>query len=88
MRKSKIMKTLILWQDRVFDGEDLTPQFLQVEGDLSKFNGIYINSGDNESLEEELLDFMYKGEAGLYRYDFSPVPTKDWGIFIHCGFLT
>lgn len=79
------MKTLILWQE--IPPNELKPKFLEVEGDYSRWNGVYINEADaDEQLTEELTKFIYDSN-GREQVQFQNVPSRDWDIFVHCGFL-
>lgn len=93
---SKYMKTLLMWQE-VNDGE-LTPKFLDLTGDFSRFHNVFVNQWTDkdeigvdehkriENLQQELNDFMYDLE-GKPRHKFLSEPTRDWSIFVHCGFI-
>lgn len=82
------MKTLFLFQNT--EDESLAPKFFELEGDYSRFNGIYINQFTNkqtvETLQQELADLIYN-EHGYYKVKFENEPSRDWSIFVHCGFL-
>lgn len=69
----------MLWQE--VGSEDLTPKFKVFEGDLTHLNGIYIGLTDDAEKEEELQKLLPEGTK------FLTEPTKDWDIFIHCGFI-
>lgn len=86
------MKTLMLWRE--FPDENLLPRFLELEGDYSRFNGVYINEytiineyfidKEFQKLQRELFDIIY-GKDGNRQQNFINAPTQDWDIFIHCG---
>lgn len=82
------MKTLMLFQE--IPPNELSPKFLLVDGDYSRFNGIYINGATNnaktQALQDELTKFIY-GEDGKQITNFTRVPAKKWDRFIHCGFF-
>lgn len=85
------MKTLMLFQ--VIGGIP-KPQFLELSGDYSKFNNIFINEYIDNSegaelaykLQQELTDLIYD-ESGNYKVQFMNTPTKDWDVFVVCGFI-
>ena len=91
---SKHMKTLMSWRE-INDGS-IQPMFLELEGDYTRFDNVYINMFvDDEdelhrpnlaALQDELNTFMF-GTDGVMKHKFSAVPTKDWDIFIQCGFI-
>ena len=71
------MKTLIIYQEL-----EETIKFLVVEGDYSRFNGIYINMMDNDNeYVDEFCDFFYK-DNGEYKYELSSdiglIENKEW----------
>lgn len=85
------MKTLLLFQ---IIGEHHYPLFLELDGDYSRFNKVFINEHidlDDDSdliytLQKELCDLIYD-ENGNYKVTFTDSPTKDWDVFVSCGFL-
>lgn len=80
-------KTLLIYQSDY----DFEPEFIVVEGDCSRFNNVFINSGEKEELENELLEFFY-GKDG--QEDRRNKGTKEFPLnqqpFTHvavCGFI-
>lgn len=86
------MKTLMLWQCEVLSGDEMAPKFLELEGDFSCYDNVYINADSKtiaeQDLQDELCSYIFTKE-GKYKpgLTFLREPTKDWDIFIHCGFL-
>lgn len=93
------MKTLMLYWD---GSDDLTPKFIELDGDYSRLNNIYINGyldmdDDNpagrakrdhhQSLQDELSNLVLDARTGRIKLPILNQPTKDWDFFIHCGFL-
>lgn len=61
--------------------------FVEFKGDLSKLNEVIINVYvEDEKLQNELTDLIYDKE-GKFKIKKLKSPTKDWDIFIKCGFL-
>lgn len=77
------MKTLFLYEETHHEN-----YFFELEGDFSRFNGIYIGQMGNDALQDELTSLIYT-EAGEIRDHIKrlEVPTKDWAFFVKCGFL-
>jgi hypothetical protein len=83
------MKTLMLYQQENLSGDDLSPKFLELEGDYRHLNDVYINTyhedevkrEEHQDKEIELMALLPTGTK------FLSEPTKDWDFFIHCGFL-
>lgn len=48
-------KTLLIYQDDF----DFKPEFIVLDGDYSRFNGVVINADSNPELEQELLELLY-----------------------------
>lgn len=88
------MKTLICFND--FENPIM---FTIVPGDLSKFNGICINSGyatinsgDANEFDKEFIEWMWDSEGkpnleNKWTTDVSLVESKDWDKFVICSFL-
>lgn len=81
----KTMKTAVIWNE--FD----TIKYLVVDGDWSRFEGVFINSVDNEELQNELSALVYDSD-----YQFAiPEVTKqefanairDGAEIVECGFI-
>lgn len=78
------MKTCFCW-DTV--GEE-QPQFFELEGDYTHLNDVYINNtASAENLKDELNKLVYDQETGDYIVDMQSQPSKDWDVFITCGFM-
>lgn len=58
--------------------------FFELEGDYSHLNKKYVNS-DPWSETKELNDLVYD-EKGNYKVETLEQPTKDWDVFVRCGF--
>lgn len=72
--------TVIIWDTCGLD--KIT--FYVKEGDLRKFNGVYVNENGND-LEEELMECLQGDHSAL---DHFPVDEVKKGAFvIVCGFL-
>ena len=71
------MKTLIIYNEV----PDKLPQFLIVDGDYSRFNGVRFNI-DHHEFEEECNDFLFEQETGnmklTFSNDISVVESKDF----------
>jgi len=85
-----MVKTLVLFE--------LIPDesyFFELEGDYSRFNGVYINMNapkgvdkeEHEKLSNELNDVMYDKNGNNRVTDALKLkaPTKDWTHFVKCG---
>lgn len=72
----------------IFESDESTVQFFVAEGDLSRFNSIYIN-GMGEDMEEEFAEFLYKGSGGFNVEMLTTFPLQvakeDDVIVITCG---
>lgn len=78
------MKTLML-----FYNSDMGSKFFEFDGDLSRLNGVYINEvGVDFELEKELFNLVFVDDTGKFKVPVLESPTKDWDIFIRCGFLS
>ena len=85
---NKEMKTLIIWDEI----EEL-PKYVLVDGDLRRYNQVYINGcEDNEELQDELSQLFYKEDGSktelnerLQPFDGNQLPGHDYCII--CGFL-
>ena len=69
--------------DRFGEGEIL---FFELEGDYSRFEGVLINSVENQELQKELTSLVFDEEGGIKLKSFSR-PTRDWDVFVRCGFI-
>jgi len=81
------MKTVVIY-NQVSEGLG----FFIVDGDQSKFDGIYINeAGADNTLQDELSDLLLLDEEPYYKHDlllkFPTQEVKDGAIVIICGFL-
>jgi len=82
------MKTLVIFTEV----PDEYPRIAVLDGDLRRLNGTYINDGDDETLEKEVLDLFYKG-GELKQELFLEMPfliedkTFEFDLIIQCGFL-
>jgi len=77
------MKTLFLFLE--FPEEIF---FFELEGDYSKFDGVFIGSAeDDETLQEQLCALVYNEETGDFLQKKLGAPTKDWDVFVRCGAL-
>ncbi len=77
------MKTLVIW-----DVVEATPHWFIVDGDWSKYHGVYIDSSLNENLEDELLNLIYEdGGAGNEKHtkSNSQPPMEGYDKIIVCG---
>lgn len=76
------MKTLMMFD--VAYSEKVV--FFELIGDFTHLNDVYIEGSSSKKLQEELLDLVYD-EEGVLKLEELEVPTKDWSIFIKCGYL-
>jgi hypothetical protein len=71
------MKTLIIYNPLESDIE-----YLVVDGDYSRFNGVCINSANGNGFEDEFVDFFFVEETGECKHntsrDISIVEGKNW----------
>lgn len=72
----------------IFESDESTVQFFIAEGDLSRFDSVYI-SGIGEDVEEELAELLYK-EDGSFNVEMLTtfplqVAKEDDVIVISCG---
>lgn len=61
--------------------------FFELEGDFSEFNGVYINSVDDEKRQAALSDLIFDADGGELSVDKLSVPTRDWTWFVTVGFV-
>lgn len=79
-------KSAVIWNEI----EDL--RYLVLDGDLSKFEGVYINStNSDEELQRQLNDTIYN-EEGLHRFKFVTLnefaeAIRAGAVAVECGFL-
>jgi hypothetical protein len=81
------MKTLIIYNDLGW-----MPQYLIVDGDYSRFNGIVVNSGEGHQHESEFIEWMFNPETGErnstnWSTDTSLIENKAWDKVALCTFL-
>lgn len=89
------MKTLLLFLDN--DGA----HFFDLEGDFSRFHGVYINTclpedsphseEEYAALQLELFELMFYAEnheqEGELKITECAIPTKDWTHYALCGLV-
>ncbi len=85
MTKNTILKTAVIWND--FE----SIKYLLVKGDWSRFEGVFINSVDNEELQKELSDMVYDSE---YQFVIPNVSKQEFAEeirqgaeIVECGFI-
>lgn len=81
------MKTLIIYNDIESELE-----FLIVDGDLSRFHNVVLNSFNETEYEKEFTDWMFNPETGDRNHDgwskdVSLVENKQWDKVAICTFL-
>lgn len=82
------MKTLIIFNDI-----ESPIQFLVVEGDFSRFNGVLVNAVKGNGFEAEFCDWMWDPETGERNHlgewseDISILENKKWDKAAICTFL-
>lgn len=81
------MKTLI-----IYNTLEIQIQFLIVDGDYSRFDGIKVNLGNKHEFEEEFIDFIYDKETGELNHDSwstdkSVIESKNWDKVAVCTWL-
>lgn len=83
------MKTLIIYQD--FEGP---LEFLLVDGDYSRFNGVMVNSATaySNNFEDEFVKWMFNPESGERNHsewttDTNILEWKNWDKVAICVFL-
>lgn len=81
--KKNKKKTLIVFEEVPDD-----VKFFEAEGDLTQFDGVYVNSVDYGTQDEQdALNDLIFNEEGTYRFPELEKPTKDWDFCIRCGFF-
>lgn len=82
------MKTLIMF----CEVPDNNPKFLILEGDYTRFDGIFVNRpGVDKGLENELVELMYNDD-GSFAFPWPEHTTKitkrcKWDEMVVCGFI-
>lgn len=83
--KTPIMKTAVIWND--FE----TIKFIIVDGDWSRFEGVFINSVNNEELQTELSALVYDAK---FNFAIPEVTKKEFAQeirqgaeIVECGFI-
>jgi len=82
------MKTLIIYNDI-----ESPLQFLMVDGDFSRFNGVLVNSMTGTGFENEFCDWMFDKETGKRNHlgqwseDISLLENKEWDKVALCTWL-
>lgn len=82
------MKTLIVYNDI-----ESALQFLIVEGDYSRFNGVAVNSTIGNGYEEEFCKWMFEEDTGERNHlgewseDVSLIESKEWDKVAICMFI-
>ena len=90
MIKKEIKATIFVWDGM---GDDVTKYFYFYT-DMTEFDKVYINSGNNSELEEELDKFLHTdgGECDIEMYKdfpidvFYTVPVDNIAV-INCGLI-
>lgn len=76
------MKTLIILRNEM--------QFLIVDGDYSRFNGVTVNGEYGNGFEDEFCNFLWD-ENGKYRHewsnDISLIENKEWDKVAICTYI-
>lgn len=81
------MKTLVIYNDI-----ENNPKFLIEDGDVSRFNGVVVNSITEHLYMNEFLNWMYDMETGEFKNnnwseDISIIENKQWDKVALCTFL-
>jgi hypothetical protein len=80
------MKTLIIFNDI-----ESPLQYLIVDGDYTRFNGIFVNSVNENGYEDEFCDWMFDKETGEYNLEWSSdkslIEDKQWDKVAICTWL-
>lgn len=82
------MKTLIIFSDI-----ESPIQYLIVDGDYSRFNGVVVNAVNGTGFESEFTDWMFDKETGERNHfgkwseDVSLIENKNWDKVAVCTFL-
>jgi len=82
------MKTLIIYNEI-----ESPLQFLIVDGDFFRFNGVVVNAVVGNGFEEEFCEWMFDKETGernhlgMWSEDISIVECKEWDKVAICTFL-
>jgi hypothetical protein len=90
MKKAKVSsaaQTVIIW-----DEVSAELVFFVLDGDYTKFNGVYINQVDvDEKLLDELNELMYVQETGEHKHEklsaFPVDAVRNGAVVIVAGFL-
>ena len=65
-------------------------QFLLVEGDYSRFNGVMVNCGNGTGYENEFCDWMFDKEGNrkhVWTEDKSLLENKNWDKVAICTWI-
>jgi hypothetical protein len=81
------MRTLI-----IYTNTDTQPEYLVVDGDYSRFNGVMVNSINGTGYEDEFIEWMYDNETGERKLtgwseDVAVIEGKQWDKVILCTFI-
>jgi len=82
------MKTLLVFSEV----PDYQPKFIILDGDYTRFDGIYVNKiGVDKDLENELVELMYNDD-GSFRFPWPEhttqiTPKCKWDEMAICGFI-
>jgi hypothetical protein len=82
------MRTLIVYVEI-----EKPMQFLIVDGDFKRFNGVIVNAVNGNGFEQEFCDWMFNKETGeinnleKWSEDESILENKQWDKVAICTFL-
>lgn len=80
------MKTLIIYNDGMS-----IPQYVVVDGDYSRFNGVCVNAVRGTGAEDEFVNWFFNQDSGEFLFELSEdtalIENKDWDKVAVCTFL-
>jgi hypothetical protein len=76
----------------IYNGIETPPEYLIVDGDYSRFNGVLVNSINGTGYEDEFVKWMFDNETGLpksteWSEDVRVIESKEWDKVAICTFL-
>lgn len=71
------MRTIIIYNDSISD-----LKYVILDGDYSRFNGVYISACAESDLEKECIDFLFDKDTAKFLIDLSEnsslIENKQW----------
>jgi hypothetical protein len=79
------MKTAVIWNEL----EQL--RYVVIDGDWNRFQGVYINSVEEQDLQDELVKLVYDGSGKellpFVTIDVFAEAIREGAAVVECGFL-